>query len=548
MTAYGGSSMEDNEAVTPPIERDDLLRPRRLIPLVACATVLGYFAAYFKESLWQPTVDLAWLVAVLCWLVALWDSAPSSAPRVRHPYWFYLLYIAILTPFATDWRWAMTGDSLGWAFGGINLAEHGPMKSLLSLRGIGQFGYGQLALHNVFAVLIKPTLFWHRVGQIMVGVAALAAIVAAYGRLVAPSFGLLVGACALSTSIMIVHTLCSYPLLDAIAVGNAVLAAGIWVRQDPNSRKAWLVLGIFTGLLLHLTPNCWAMGLCVWGWLGPQALYRRWPRSNLVAAIGCALIVGLPVLIQFTLGQGDALFSQIEKPDYTVEKILRFFWEALTIPFSSKNEVAGAFGPQLPAYFRWLFVPGILLTPLIARYFPGARVIAAFFVIHAALLAVTQGTYPSVSVKRALVLIPMATYFVFLPFQRYLRALPVVLVVVAVWASFGVRNLLYDIRPGRTGYTLFDGVVEVNQRFSDAPVCVFIPTDARGPLLGPGSDLDRLYGLFPHLRPVSNVNDPLCREYLCYCPQANKLDLAALGYTEIPLLNSVELRCGRKQH
>jgi hypothetical protein len=140
----------------------------------------------------------------------------------------------------------------------------------------------------------------------------------------------------------------------------------------------------------------------------------------------------------------------------------------------------------------------------------------------------------------------MATYFVFLPFQRYVRALPVVLVIIAVWASFGIRNMLYDFRPGRTGYTLLDGVIEANQRFSDATVCVFLPTDARGPLFGPGSELDRLYRLYPHVKRVSDVNDPRCRDYLCYCPQADKLDLASLGYTEIPLLNSVELRCGRK--
>jgi hypothetical protein len=528
------------------VQPDNFMRPRRLVPLVLCAAMLAYFAIFFNESRWQPTVDLAWLAAVVCWIVGLWSAQHSRAPRVPHPYWFYVLYILILIPFATNWRWGMTGDSLGWALTGIDLAEHGPRKSLLSLHGIGQFGYGQQALHNVFMVLIKPTLFWHRFGQIMVGVATMAAIVGAYGRLVSPNFGLLVGACTLSTAIMIVHTLCSYPLLDAVAGANAVLAAAVWVRQDPNARRAWLLLGFFTGLQLHLTPSGWAMGLCVWLWIGPQALYRRWPRLNLVAAVGCALIVALPVLIQFALGQGEALFSQIEKPDYTVEKVFRFFRESLTLPFWSNNEVAGAFGPQLPEYFRYLFVPGIVLTPFLVRYFPGAFLIATFFVIHCVLMSFMQGTYPSVSVKRALVLIPMATYFVFLPFQRYLRALPVVLVVIALWASFGVRNMLYDFRPGRTGYTLFDGVIEVNQRFSDAPVCVYLPTDQRGPLFAPGSELDRLYGLYPHVQRVSDVNDPRCATYLCYCPQANTLDLAAIGYTPIPLLASVELRCGRK--
>ena len=540
--------MTESQTLNRPIERDHLLRPRRLVPLIACAALLGYFAVYFKESLWQPTVDLAWLGAVILWIIGWWSVRKSSAPRVAHPYWFYLLYIAMLVPFATDWRWAMTGDSAGWASAGLELAQRGPWKSLLSLRGVAQFGYGQQALHNVFMVLVKPTMFWHRFGQIMVGALSLAAIVAAYGRLVHRNFGLLVGACAMSTSVLIVHTMCSYPLVDALAGESAVLAAALWVRQDPSARNAWLALGVFTGLLTHLTPNSLSMGVCVWLWLGPQALYRRWPMSNLIAAVGCAAIIALPIVIQFAQGQGEAVISFNANPDYTTEKVLRFFRESLTIPFYSHNEVAGAFGPQLPPYFRWLFVVGILITPIFSRYFPGAGLIAVFFVIHAVLMAFTQGSYPSVSVKRALVLIPLATYFVFIPFHRYLRSLPVVLVIIAVWASFGVRNMLYDVHPGRVGYTLLDGIVEVNQRLSDAPVCVFLPTDARAAAFAPGSDVDRLYRMFPHLQRVSDVNDPQCRDYLCYCPQANKVDLAALGYTEIPLLNSVELRCGRKQH
>jgi hypothetical protein len=158
-----------------------------------------------------------------------------------------------------------------------------------------------------------------------------------------------------------------------------------------------------------------------------------------------------------------------------------------------------------------------------------------------------QGPYPNISVKRALVLIPMATYFVFIPFHRFLRWLPAVLAVIALWASFGVRNMLYDFRPGRTGYTIFDGLIEVNQRFSDAPVCVYLPTDQRGRLFAPGSELDRLYDLYPHVQRVSDLHDPLCATYLCYCQQADQVDLAALGYTPVPLLSSVELKCGRKQ-
>ena len=543
--------MQDSvDTGTPPLDtatpHERLTGRWRVVPVALCGLTLTYFVIYFRESVWQPTVDLAWLLAVLCWIAGMWSAQRSRAPRVPHPYWFYALYAVVLMPFATDWRWAMTGDSTSWVTVGMHLADKGPSKSLLSLRGVAQFGYGQQALHNIFMVLIEPTLFWHRVGQIMIGVASMAAMVAAYGRLVSRNFGLLVAACTLSTSVMIVHTYCSYPLLDAVLSGHAVLAATLWIRQDPTTRRAWLVLGVFTGLLFHLTANGVIMGLCAWLWLVPVALYRRWPWRNLLIAAGTALIVALPALMQMALGQGDQLFSLVEKPEYTVEKVYRFFREALTLPFWSNNQVAGAFGPQLPPYFRYLFVPGILLAPLLTRYFPGALMMAVFFVMHAALLALMQGPYPNVSVKRALVLIPMATYFVFIPWHRYLRALPVVLVVFAVWASFGVRNMLYDFRPGRTGYTLLDGLVEANQRFSDAPVCVYLPTDLRAELFAPGSEMDRIYRFHPHIQRVSDVDDPACARYLCYSPQADSLDLEALGYEAIPMLGTTELRCGRK--
>src|SRR5579862_3334232 len=253
----------DDAVVSEPIDDAGLARPRQFIPLLLCAAALGYFVVYFQDAPWQPTVDLAWAAAVALWMIGWWSARGSSAPRVSVPYWFCALYVAAMVPFAHDWRWAMTGDSMGWATAGIQLAEHGPTKSLLSLHGVAQFGYGQQAVHNLFMVLLKPTLFWHRFGQIMVGAASLLAIAVAYGRLVTPNFGLLVAACAMSTSVMIVHTMCSYPLVDALAGENAVLAAALWVRQDPTSRRAWLVLGLFTGLLTHFTPNGISMGLCV---------------------------------------------------------------------------------------------------------------------------------------------------------------------------------------------------------------------------------------------------------------------------------------------
>jgi hypothetical protein len=120
-----------------------------------------------------------------------------------------------------------------------------------------------------------------------------------------------------------------------------------------------------------------------------------------------------------------------------------------------------------------------------------------------------------------------------------------------LWASFGVYDIAARMKPGRIGYTLIDGAVEAHQRFDDAEfVCFYLPGDGRARGLEAGSQLDRLYALTPHVKLVDDPQNPACREALCYCSQQQcaSLDLAALGYVEVPLLNSVELRCGRKTH
>jgi hypothetical protein len=72
--------------------------------------------------------------------------------------------------------------------------------------------------------------------------------------------------------------------------------------------------------------------------------------------------------------------------------------------------------------------------------------------------------------------------------------------------------------------------------------------DLRAAELLPGSALDRLYGLSPRVHLVSTPDDPACVEVLCYCAQerCRHVELRARGYVEESMLNTIELRCGRK--
>lgn len=513
------------------------------------SAALLYFLLRFDQGIFRPSVDIAWVIALAAWLTAVWRRSPPETEPLRHPYWFYALYALALIPFATDWRWAMTGDSSGWASVGILMAENGPAKSLLSVQGVAQFTYTQSCLHNLFMWLVAPTLFWHRFGQIMVGVACLAAMFTVYGRLVNRWFGLAVATCAMTTSVMIVHTYCSYPLIDAIFIGHTMWAAGLWIRRDPDARLAWIALGAATGTMFYLTANGWIMAVCVWGWLLPQALWRRWSPPQVILAGLTALLIAAPVLVQILRGEAANMFSLVENPGYTAAKLRQFLYEAATFPVLSQLQSAGAFGPQLPPGFRWLFVAGVLVAPLLgSRFFPGARLVLYVLLVNIAFIAFSQGPYANVSVKRALMLIPMATYFALIPFHRLLRHWAAALIVIAAWSSFGVADLVYRMQPGRTGYTFLDGIVEAGQRFGERPVCIYLSRDNWSEEFAKGGLFDRLYNLHPRLRQVSDVHDPQCAEVLCYCPQIDtQLSLANLGYAEVPMLNTVELRCGTRQ-
>ena len=368
--------------------------------------------------------------------------------------------------------------------------QFGPTRSIFSTSGVHQFGYFQEQLHNLFMLLIAPTLFWHRVGQITVGALAMAAIYTVYARLVAPRFGLLVAACAMSVSVMITHTYCSYPLIDGIACGNAILAVGLWIRRDPDSRRAWLVFGFLCGFMLFLTPTAWFMALCVAAWLGPLVLWRRWPLTHPAIAAGMALIAASPILLQWGHGQGGQLFSLVEDARWSSAHLLHLFEQTVTIPFSSDMEIAGAFGAQLPPVFRWLFIPGILLTPLFSRRVSGSSADLRLLcgarahpdrhagTVSRCLREACPGVDSDGDILRLSAVSSLS------------RSLVVVLLLVALWASFGAYNMVYGFRPGRTGYNFYDGVVEAHQRLHASTVCVVVNNAERAQTIAKGSEID----------------------------------------------------------
>lgn len=509
----------------------------------------AWFYSAFIESVWQPSVDLAWLIASAAWFLTFWRPDRPSLPRLPQPWGFYLFYVVCLLPFCTNWRWAMTGDTLSWLFFGIDVFDNGPSKSFLSAYGPDQFGFLQMLVHNSLMIAVSPTIFWHRVGKICIAVVAAASIYTVFARLVRPAFGLLVTACTVSCSVWIVYVHSPFPYFDGIAGAFSLLAIALWIRRDPESTRAWLLLGGVSGLMLFLTMNGWFMALVVWTWMTGLVLLRRCPLRLYLLGLATGAVIGGPMLFQWIWGTGGKQFDLVHSPQWTIEKVHRFFREAALMPFSSPLFTNGAMGPQLPWGFRWLFPPGALIALLFFRRLPGAGLILLAYVVHLIGLVFTQGPYESVSPKRALILIPMATYFVFLPFQRWIRSYLLVLPIVGLWAGLGIYDVVARIEPGVVGYTLLDGAIEVHQRMSDVErICFYLPEDPRGDELREGSMLDRLYDFRGHLAVVDDINDPACREALCYATEADRkhVDLAAAGYTPLRMRNTHELACGRR--
>lgn len=515
-----------------------------LVGLGVWAVASLYFVANFDPGVFRPAVDAAWLLASMAWFSAFWRADKPSQPAVGHPLWMYALYVAALLPFTNDWRWVMAADTHSYAFMGIGVADHGPYKSLLSVDGPDQFGYLQMNLDHIFMYIFSPTAFWSRIGKITVATLTMAAIFTVMARLVTRPFGMLVALCSASCSTWIVYTYGHFPFLNGIAAGYALVAIALWVRRDFDSRRAWMALGGLSGFMLFLTPNGWFMAPFVWTWLGIIALARR-NVLNVFLGLATTVVVGLPMLLQWGGGEGGQLFSLVGDPEYTWAKVWSFFVQAATYPYASQVYDAGGFGPQLPQGFRWIFVASVLITPLFAKRFPGSRFMFLLLLWNVVVVALTQGPYAGVSVKRALILIPMATYFVFIPFWRYLRSIPLVLAIAGVWAALGVSDLLYNMAPGRTGYTIVDGAMEAYQRFGP-DVCLYLH-DGRSENFKEGSSLNRFYSFWPSMHLTDDPRDPNCKNVICYClqEQCKRLDPIALGYTPLTMLNSVELGCAR---
>jgi len=506
------------------------------------AATTAYVLARYDDAAWQPDVLAAWAAGNILW-AAYWWRCGTRAPRAaHHPWWLYALYIACLLPFATNWRWALIADSLGWVTGGITAAELGhPARNALSIHGMWSSSYPQLLAHDLFMFLVRPTLFWHRVGQIIVGALSVMAIYRFASELVEREAAMAIAVCSMTVSIMITYTYSSYPLIDGIAVGYAALALSLSLWEHPSTWSAYL-FGAITGVATYTTVNAWPCVALAWLAL----LVRR--RSAVLLAALTAVAVAAPTLWQWR--HDFAPMETVANPgatlQYTIVKALSFAWTAILLPVSSPVQSAGAFGPQLPWGFRWAAPLGVITALVFGPRSWRRAVLVALLVFgwYVAALSVTQGTYDTLSIKRAFHLIPLATLAAWALLWRVLPSPKWAIPLVACWVGFGVYDVTMKVQPGRFGYNFGDGLVEVHQRFPDQKIAILLP-DAHAFWLDPNEALQKLYGISPHLQRIRTLEEvgATGAQVICYHAGLDSIDFDAHGWRQIPLYNSLELRC-----
>jgi hypothetical protein len=294
----------------------------------------------------------------------------------------------------------------------------------------------------------------------------------------------------------------------------------------------------------YTTVNAWPCVALAWLAL----LVRR--RSAVLLAGLTAVAVAAPTLWQWR--HDFAPMETVANPgatlQYTIMKGLSFARTAILLPVSSPVQTAGAFGPQLPWGFRWAAPLGVVTALVFGPRSWRRAVLVALLVFgwYVVALSVTQGTYDSLSVKRAFHLIPLATLAAWALLWRVLPSPKWAVPVVACWAALGAYDVTMKVEPGRFGYNFGDGLVEVHQRFPDQKIAILLP-DAHAFWLDSGGPLQALYSICPHLQRIRALEEAGATgaQVLCYHAGLDKINFAAYGWHEISLYNSVELRCAR---
>jgi hypothetical protein len=556
--------------------------PRQAIRYARLALIpiaLGLFCKLFNPAADQRWVDGLWLVAVLLWIVEVRHLAGGSLPPPRVAWadaWpiavLILLLATVWLPFYNNWRWAYTSDSVAWFGAGAIPAVHGLSQNILSLRGVdNNFTYLHGLAFNSLLFVFGPTLFWHRVGKLIVSCLALTSIYAFFTRMVGRWWAAAVIVCVAFNSVWLWFSYVSYGHMDSYIFyfSTLILAHSIW--RHPDRLGLWMLCGLVGGLSMFFTQTAWSAVIAVGLVLGVFAIVSRRFVPLAVYAVSFLLLV-IPILLQFP--DLLAMTTRQAKSIYDWDYLGRIFSAIMWLPYRSEINrmgVRGAFlRPPLGAlYLIGLLVAALTLVPPVRRRLRLPVVvplILGLLLWDTVLMTLTNNGYGQPSTKRCYNLIPLQVFLALLPLYAVHVRLAgwkwlgrgVIGITALAMGAYAVANLLLIIYPTFAWYgvNVFDAMIELRQRFPDRRVVLF---SSRGEIVNELLRPDGLYTQSYHLGDTVTSQHQFTSEALqaacaaqaiiCYEPKADATAMKAMvdpmrdRMREFPILNADEVRC-----
>ncbi len=464
-----------------------------IVPFVLLAVFVATFDPYVNRWL----VNFAWLGALLSWALGIsMGEAParSRGARTKH-LWTFLVFgcafAAVWLPFYDNWRWAQAGDTFPWFWVPAAAARQGLSKSFLSVHGVNDlFTYTQVIADNFLMFVFGPTLFWHRAGNLVMSLCSLLAIYTFFSLSLASPWPLAIVAATAATFHWQIFSRISFNHIDSFIYAYTALTAFTLILRDPARQSRWLALGIVAGLSLFFTQTAWAEVAACGLVLGVWALVNR--RFVPLAICGVSfLIAGLPVLIQFRglLHSATVQSRMILEWNYLAKIFRAILWLPVGRDLRAV-EWNGAFAawPCGYLYLAGLVIAAACIVPPVRRRLrlPLAVVgLLLLFFAEVGLMTLTNNANANPSPKRTYHLIPLQVFFGLLPFYTLAQAArasalayrAVTAVAFGAVAAYAFASATLFVHPEQFGFggNIFDGIVQMHQRFPDRKVLVFTP-------------------------------------------------------------------------
>lgn len=555
------------------------------IRLVAVALALALFGRHYDWQQPQLLVPGLWLAAIVLWS---WDvrsrrAGPAfglavPATDLKTLAVLLAVFAAGWLPFYDNWRWAYTGDSISFFGMGYHLHGSGLRQNLLSVRGVDNFyTYLWEVSYNVWMMLLGPTFFAHRFGLFFMACLALASTYALYAILLGRGWATAIVVATATNYVWLWMSYVSYLRMDGILFFNLMLVWATLIGRHPDRLGLYLLCGLTAGLSVFYTPATWGtVGLAGAFALGVALIHRN---ATAVAVLGVStLLAAAPALLEIPwflqMLRDQAMVPQAPQPP-TFEYVARIFREILLSPYDSPITRLGGQGaflraPLGAAYLVGCAVAVLALVPPLRRRLripAAAAPLLLLLLANAVLFALTNKGYANFSHKRTYVIIPLQVFFAVLPavvlFEwgrawRWWRH-GVAILVVASLAVYAGRNfqLIYDPPRLTYGVNVFDGLIELRQRYPDTPVVLLTSRETIRNALRPEEMVAIGYRLLDTTRVEGSFSDAVvedaCRRrgLLCYEPTFDRESMAPLlrahasRLEPFPLLNSAELVCVR---